>query len=528
MIVAPEKYHELAASSVRPLDWDVGISFTKERNTEVAWFELDTSALDGGDLLAADLNNPIQLWDSYDYEHLRDRLVEMTISRSVAFPFNVQSSVADFTLDNHDRYLSYSEDGSLSPISDYIQPKRPCRLYIGFGDSGGVLPLFVGLTQGMPSYNGSRDETANITAMDFLSEIGDMSLNNLLMMQDARTDEVIAEILTQFGIGPEMYNLSPGINTIPFVYFKKGKNAGNALRELVMAENGSLWLDEQGIIRFEPRTGVIGKTPVMIFDEDNIVEITPSRTDGIVNTVKIKSEIRDVQEFQPIFSMENANGYSRAADEDDYRVGANRSADFWLTLDDLAWSATLPVFNGVTTSSRFTAVDLSGTAVSANVTAVGQLLSDTYKITVTNTNNFPISINALELWGEPAKVIDEISYDAYDEDSVEKFGTLALEINDNNCFGSYLNVDNFATDILEKYASYSPTIELTVKGNPALQMQDIITIDADIHDGDFLILGINHKLSSEGLETTITAQKTTVVMPFVLDVSILNGADVLG
>ena len=101
MITAPDSFHRLANGSVRPLDWNIGISFTKERNEDIGWFTLNSSALDGGDLLASDLNNPIQLWDSYEYMMLKERLISLSITRSVQFPYNVQSGVADFELNNY-------------------------------------------------------------------------------------------------------------------------------------------------------------------------------------------------------------------------------------------------------------------------------------------------------------------------------------------------------------------------------------------------------------------------------------------
>ena len=53
MITVSDKFHQLAAASVRPLDWDVAISFTKKRNTGIKWFTLGQSALDGADLLGS-------------------------------------------------------------------------------------------------------------------------------------------------------------------------------------------------------------------------------------------------------------------------------------------------------------------------------------------------------------------------------------------------------------------------------------------------------------------------------------------
>ena len=530
MITVSDKFHQLAATSVRPLDWDVAISFTKKRNTGIKWFTLDQSALDGADLLGSSDQNPIQLWDAYDYMFLKERLVSMNFSRSVEFPYNIQSCIADFELNNYDKHFSFSEDGSASPIGKYILPKRPCRLYMGF-KGGGLVPVFVGLTQGLPTYDGNLDEVVSFTAMDFLSEIGEMSLKNMVMMRNVRTDQVIATILNQFGLDPAMYKLSAGLNVIPFVYFASGKNAGNALKELVQAENGAMWLDEQGIIRFQPRTSIIGKQPVMAFNATTIIKATPSRTDSIVNTIKVKSEIRAVQAFQSIFTMDNSNGYSGESKEDAYRLPANSTKDVWISFDDPIWQCSAnPVLKGNSDNSNFTVVDLNGKSVSEKVSATGTLFADSMKLTFVNTNSFPVSVNFLQIFGEPAKQVSgsPIEYEAHDSESVEKYGVQALEINDNDCFGNYKNIDNYATDILKKYANYSPILKLEVKGNPALQLQDIVSVDFKEFVGDYQIIGIEMSFGDSQLKTTLTLKKTTVVSPFILDQSALDSTDVLG
>jgi hypothetical protein len=66
-----------------------------------------------------------------------------------------------------------------------------------------------------------------------------------------------------------------------------------------------------------------------------------------------------------------------------------------------------------------------------------------------------------------------------------------------------------------------------VKGNPALQLGDIITINYK-YQGDYKIVGIKSVLSnSDGLASELTAEKTEVVFPFILDESKLDGDRVL-
>lgn len=528
MINTTNEFANVANGVIRPLALNAKISFTKQRALNVSWFSLDISILDGTDILATDTSDAIQLWDSYEWDDVSADIMGMNWSRSVAFPYNVQSALCEVQLNNISQKYTYDNTGS--PYDGYILPKRPMRTYAGFKKVGvaEVVPVFVGLTQKMPKYSGLNDSTATFSAQDFLSEIANTQLNNTVMLQNARTDEAIATILDTYGMDSSMYNLARGINVIPFVVFEKGLNAGNILSKLVQAENGSLWLDEKGIIRFEPRTADVGKRPVMAFDESNIIELKPSRTDGIVNRVKIKSDIRAVQDKQPIFSMANEDGFERPPEEDSYRIPKNGNATIWLSFDDPIWTATLnPVLDGSADDSAFTAVDLSGNAISSGITAVGTLFADSMKIDFTNANNTPVSITFLEIWGQPAKVVDTINYDAYDSDSVAEFGEMVLSITDNNYFGSYANADSYAEDVLKRRSGYSPTMEMRVKGNPALQLGDVIQLNYK-YNGTYKVVGIKSAITnSAGFTTTLTVERFTLMTAFVLDSSILNGTDVL-
>lgn len=528
MITTTDEFNAVANGTIRPLALNAKISFTKQRDDDISWFILDQSQLDGTDILATDSAEPIQLWDAYEWDDVSEDIIGMNWSRSVAFPYNVQSAMCEVQLNNIAQKYTYGNTGS--QYAGYILPKRPMRTYAGFKkyDVAEVVPVFVGLTQQMPKYSGLNDSQATFSAQDFLSEIAETQLGETVMLRDVRTDEAIATILDTYGMDSSMYDLARGINKIPFLVFEKGLNAGNILQKLVQAENGALWLDEKGIIRFEPRTADVGKVPVLTYDEKNIIEIKPSRTDGIVNRVKIKSDIREVQANQPIFSMLNEDGYTRAPDEDSYRIQANGNLTVWLSMENPVWSATLnPALNGDSNDSAFQALDLSGNLITSGITASGTLFSDSIKLTFTNATGAPCSISFLEMWGEPAKVVDTIEYNAYDEDSVEQFGEMVLDINDNNCFGSYANADSYAMDVLKRRASYSPTMTMQVKGNPALQLGDVIHVDYK-YEGDYKVVGIKSSITnSAGFTTTLTVERFTLLTAFVLDSSILNGTDVL-
>lgn len=526
MIEATTEFHRIANGSVRPLEWQLGISFTKERSHDVSWFVLDSSVMDGPDLIAENPDKPVQSWDAYDYVQYGNRLVKLSYSRSVAFPYNVQSAIADWSLNNYDGLFSYMSADS--PIADYILPARPARINVGFKESGmDTVQTFVGLTTEVPAYSGNNNELASFTAMDYLSEIGKQSLRNMVKLKDVSTDVAIAAILQQFGLEEYQYDLAAGTVVIPFVYFSPEKNAGNALRELVQIEDGALWCDESGVIHFENRSRNLTRTPSMALDGDNIIDITPSRTDDIVNVVRIQCDVRQVQNDQPVYMNANENGYSSEPSQDQWRINSGGTLEQWLTLDDPTWTINQPVLNGAVTSSYFKAVTLSGQEVTGRVTAHAELFSDSIKLTINNTNTEPVSISYLEIWGEPAKIVEKIDYEAQETDSIQRFGRKELTITDNALFGSYKNADMYAENILSKMAGYSPTIEVKVKYDPALQLQDVVALDYGEYTGQWQIVGVKVSLE-KSLDATLTLQRFIVERPFLLDVSLLNGRDLLG
>ena len=143
-----------------------------------------------------------------------------------------------------------------------------------------------------------------------------------------------------------------------------------------------------------------------------------------------------------------------------------------------------------------------------------------------------MSISFIGLWGQPAKVADIIEYQAYDDDSVEKFGSQSIEITDNPFFGSYNNADSYGDYIISKRKDYNSSLELKVKGNPALQLGDIVEVineNAVQSDYNYTVVAIKNVLDSKGLTTNLTVEYFgELLSPFVLDVSVLDGTDVLG
>lgn len=513
---ATDRFHELSKSDVIPLDYGLRVSFDKKKVAGVEWFTLNKSKLDGKSLLKSASDNPLQLWDTYHYDQYDDRVMSLEFERSIEFPYFVQSAMADVTLNNFDNKFN---PNSKSPLAQYIRPKRPLRLLAGY-QGAGLLPQFIGLTQDMPDLD-ENARTVSFHALDFLGEIFEMSLNQTIAMRDVTTDVILRNIFKQFGILDSQMSLARGVNKIAFVFFEKNQKAGEAIKSLLQAEMGRLWLDEQGIIRLNSRKQA-SDTPVLILTEKDIVSIVATGKSDIVNHIKITTPLREVQEFQTIHKKDPSGDSTNNL----WVIPADGTLKMSLSLEDPCFSAQPPQLGVGSHVSWFTAKTSDGHAVNSRITATGELMTSSYEVTFTNKNLFSVEIDELELWGEPAKQIDELNYEAFD-DSWSKDSDHLLEIQENPFLQNYEGVKSFAFTVFDGYASFTPLIELQIKGNLALQLDDIIEIQLNSESKQYRITHISVSMSDFGMTMKLRAKQHTSRSWFVLDKSQLNGKDVL-
>lgn len=515
MISVNQSFHDKAKGQVIYPISRLLVSFNKT-TTNAGWFTLDSSQLDGEDILATPDDNPIQLWDKYDYTDYSDRLVSIDIERSTEFPYGTQAAMADFTFDNYDKYFT---PGSGSTIDANNLPGRPCRIFGGY-QGATTVPQFVGLTQKMPTIE-EGSATASYHADDFLVEIAGQTLNSIVVMRDSRTDQVLAKIVEQFGLLPGQYSFEKGKNVIPFVFFNKGQNAGEAIQQLVQAEGGKFWLDEMGILRFSPRS----KGPALAsatLDDYSIISCTPVGYSNIINHVVISCDLREVQEFQTVYtktpSGESANM--------NWVIGPNASITRSVKLEDPCYSIVAPTLGHASSVSWFTAIKSDMSNVPSGITVTGTMSTNEYTMTFTNSNNFSVEINEMCLWGEPAKVYDHLDYDSYEDVSVGKFGEHKMTIADNPFFQSYEQALSFADSILTERAFYNSAFEMEVKGDFSMQIGDTFDVTGK-YAGTYAVDAITWSMKNGHFSTTLKVHSVPHHEYFILDQSELDSIYVL-
>lgn len=527
MIGVSDGFHSAAFGQIIKPILRLYISFDKQIS-EGDFFTLGESELDGPDILkfsASDADT--QSWDFYNYIDYSDRLVSVSWERRLEFPYTIQIGMADFTLSNTDGY--FIPLSPKSPIGQSNLPARPIRIGAGFSYQGAIeiVPQLSGITDGLPDlHDGSK--TVDYHVIDFLYQICQSNLQAKIVMRDARTDLVIAAILDSYGLSPSQYRLDPANFKIPFVFFDIGDNIGDALKKLVQSENGFMWLDEEGIVRFSASASGGGNSEIIANLSDyEILSLTQGALNNVVNHVKITAEVREVQEWQEVYTKSSS---STTVSDSLWVVPAGGDMTMVCGLGDPCYDMVAPTLGAASSVSWFTCMDQNGNEVRTGVTATGDLSSKAYTVSFHNNNTYDVEIDEMKLWGEPAKVYDVLDYDAYDDVSVEKYGDQLLEVTDNQFFQTYMQANMFARTTILQHSDYTRTVEAEIKGDFSFQLLDLIkiTTTSGEYDDIYRVMGSSYSWDGRQLITKLALMGNDVEEGvFTLNLSKLNGEDLL-
>lgn len=509
MYEVSDRFNALAQGQMRPLSYQLRASFDKNIEPGIGFFVLDVSVLDGTDVLAFTEDDTVQEWDKYDYADYSDRVVDMEWQREEDVPFSVNLAMADITLNNFDNLFTKGAGGLLE---DNLLPRRPFRILAGFG--GENIPQFIGLSDHTPKAD-YKSKVATVHCVDFLSFLFDKPLDETVILQDVKTSDVLEYLFDMFGLVSGQYVLEESFNQIAFVYFEKGKKLGEAVRELMQAELGRLYMDALGVIRFQNRERTM-ESVVYNFDKSSIVDYEVSDESKIINVVEMKANVRRVQPSQPIYTLSEPQ-----------ELLANDETEIFLSLTDPITS-----LEDLYTYKANSQEDDQGTDLSANVTIVDvDQFATAVKITFENTGERAF-LTELELRGTPAKQVGPPVYvRVTDQASIDKYEEQVLTI-ENDFIQSQDAANSLGLTLLTYYSEYNNTIEMTVKGNYALQIRDNIHVEIDSIDQDFTIMKVTNTLINGKFTQRLTARVFNIISYFTLssDVSarsLLNGGDLL-
>lgn len=509
------QFTDKAKGALRKLDWRLFMAFDKQFDDDIDFFTIEESLIEAGDFIKPDGSDVVQEWDKYQYQDFSNRVLSMEWSREVEPRSSLSLAIADITLNNYDDYFT---PRSGSAIADDILPYRPLRMFAGFGNE--AIPVFVGLTEKMPVVD-EKNKTVSFHCIDFLYSLLNRPLDETVILTDVRTDEALAAVFEAAGLLSTQYEFEEGFNIIRFFYVEKGTKLVDVVRKLLEAEQGRLYMDEVGIIRFKNRQSYASDSVYRFDAYTNIVDAKKRTEDDIINVVIIKSKVREVQALQKYWELQSA-----------VLVPAGGSVDIWADFEDPVTDCDDPEYITSATTSLFTVNtrdDGTGISSSANVTlSSSSLFAKSFKMTFANSGAEDLYITTLELFATPAKVVKEIYVREQDDVSVAKYDERVLEI-ENDFFQDEDEAVSKAKILLDDYAEYGDIQELDVKGSPALQLDDPVIVDLFNRIDDFRLSKITCKIMNKPARfyQSLRVKKFTRRTYFTIEVSLIEGEDVI-
>lgn len=447
---------------VQDIAHSLQVSWKKESTLGNRTFTIGVSTIGGPDAIGI---NPGAIGSPGNYKYFDESayVLSMAWERGLSIPYGGMSmALAEARLDNTSRRFTPHYMGGESELFTAILPRRPIIINAGFNFAGidQTIPQFSGLLSKQPRVK-DREAEVDLQATDYLEFFNNRYTDMEIMFTGQRTDQVLETLFQSAGMSTAQYELDQGLNTISFGLFDKGSQFGNIINEMVQAENGNLYQDEAGKIHFENRQHWDNDDNISLrtlLTSEVIDSETPS-DENIINVVEIKSEVREKQINQVIYTLGSAIPLPSMA-----------NTEFFVDFEDPILQMDTPSIGEAWTNE-----DGTGTDITASVTVTGvDLFAKVAKITLTNSSALSGFLTALTLTGRPARVVNELYYRNQNNSSVSAYEERALVI-DNKYIQNESWAESLSLMIMQNYSTPENLQKITIKAIPELQLGDLIS-----------------------------------------------------
>lgn len=527
--VSPE-FLAAVEAAVNDVSYDVSIGWLKSFIDTATFFELDVSQLDGTSFLKGG-GGDVTFFDYYTLEPETQNVESWEVTRSGSLiPYGLFMAQADVTLDNTSlRYLP----GVDPDIGDSIKPRRPLKISSGF--SGEVVPQFVGFTD-IPK-NSIGDRKTKIHAFDIMDYF-DTVESSIKYFQGEYFHDIVEALLLEQGFTADQFILEESTQQ-PIKYMPTtGMTVGDIFRKGCEAEQAVMFADEEGNIRLWNRFHFYQSSLVATksISYDNATDVQYQET-PIINYMRVIAQPRALSALQKLWQNSSS-----------IEVPAGGTATVTINFEDEfgplpVTAAHAPVFINAQDEDNRSYYNTNtlgdGTGITnSSVISVDDfgLLGDVAFITFSNSDTAAMFITDLHVYGVPAKVTSIIEEEYKDQQSIDDYG-----INPGNQ-GKIIEIKNdwiqnrgtayaLAFSMVEEYKDGNQQLLVKPFADPSITFGDVVEMTVDDVSAvaeDTVVVGT--KLSSSVgniLEQQLILDKRTFLPYFTLDVSQLDGADVL-
>lgn len=509
MISVSNAFTAESSSTVRKIVSDLLVSWKKENLLSNRTFTIGVSTIGGGDVIGANpgaVGSPGQ-WRYFDESAY---LLGLAWERYLNIPEGgLVKALAEARLDNTSGRFTPRLMGGSSELYTAILPRRPMIINAGFNFDGidQTIPQFSGILTKSPVVN-LRNKEVSLQAADYIDFFQNRYLDKTVMFTAQRTDQVIETLFSQLGMSTAQYDLDTGINNIPFGVFEKGSRFSDIINQLVQAEYGHLYQDEEGKFRFENRShwNVENTGIEAVISTADVLGVETMEEDQIINVVEIRAKPRAKQPSQQIFKLATA-----------LEIGAGEDYELFINFDD----PILEIDSGIVFRAN-DEPDESGTSRTSSVyIKSSDIFSNAAKYVFHNNHTSAVWLTSFTLTGRPAKIQKEIYYRQQDDSSVTAFEERPLLI-ENDYIQSDDWAASFAQMVLEDFAEMGNLQEITIRAKPYLQLGDLISWQGRY----WRIFGISSQLQpSIGFVQTLKLLQRDLVHYFTIGISTIGGGD---
>lgn len=475
---------------VRAIAHNLLVSWKKDTNLSAVTFTIGISLIGGDDLIGIN-RGAIGSPSNYLYFDESDYVMSMSWERGLNMPTGgLVKAMSEVILDNTDgRFLPHYIGGN-SELFTAILPRRPFIMNAGFRYNGidQVLPQMTGITSKPPEID-IRSRRVKLQGYDYVNYFQNRFLDETTMFTSLRSDVVIESLLSQLGMSTAQYDLDDGINIIPFGMFEKGTKFSDAIGQIVEAENGHFYQDEEGVFRFENRQhwdsaphNVVSR----ILYTSEVLEVNSPSYDHIINTVEIKSKGWKKQPSQVIFQLNKFDYLTIAPDT---------KTEIFIDFENPILEMDTPSVNGTTSYFMVnTMSDGSGLSANASValTSVSQF-AQSAKLIFTSTSVSELYITGLVITGRPVKVERDIYVRSIDGSSRTVYEERLFQL-ENKYIQNSDWAESYAQMILGDYSEPENVIEVKISAQPSIQLGDLISYQGRY----WRVINIRSTLSKDG------------------------------
>jgi hypothetical protein len=454
----------MCTALVRYIRWSLKIAWKRTFSNDLTYAKVgNVSVIDGlhivqGSTTPSTKPTLLETWDE------SERVISLEYDRKLAEPLGgITTAMADITLENTDGRFTPDQNAT---IGTAILPKRPVLAEVGFyaDSTERTVPVFIGLSEMPRQFKAER--TLVVQAKDYVEYLNNYPLPPKVY-ENKRSDEIIEDILKLSGFVSSSYELDQGLNTPALVYFTQTQRAGDRIKELCEAEEGTFFQDEDAILRFYNRRkyGTYPlNTSLWDIDPSDIIAWENIGSTEIINSVVINVNPRVLETLQEVWE----------ADDTISLAGSETK-----TIEAILPNPVLNVAHPVPTTD-YTVTNNDG---SIDYTDSGYVLfsidpqADRITITLENTTANTIKVTMLKLRATPATLTGGYTVSYEDATSINKYDLSPYTI-DNAYIESETFANTMAEHVVNKYKDPLRKIRLTIQGQPHFQVRDKIRAKA--------------------------------------------------